>query len=438
MFKKLLIIPILLSFPCLIFSQLPNWVEQTSGTTQTLTSAHSNSTIPASPSFVWVCGYGGTVLRSTNDGSNWQSVGGNGIPTATQLINIVSLDENTAVTAGYVGSNTFVYRTSNAGANWTQVFTETNGFINAMVFQPNSTTGFMMGDPVGGRWSLWKTTNGGINWDSTGLYLPQAGSDAGWNNSIYSINNRIWFGTNNTRLYYSTNFGGSWTAQTTTGSVNSYALYFNNLSGGSEGLVGGAAMYRTTDYGFNWTLQAIPGSGNFGGITGGVDMITDALFFLYTFAVRGTSVIYASTSDGTNWFSHYTASAGTYRYIGKNFLRNKFWGVRSNGGISFLYIPINGINTVSSEVPDKYSLYQNYPNPFNPDTKIKFQIIKAADVKLTVYDQLGRETATLVNERLQPGTYETDFNASGNVSGVYFYKLQSGDFSEVKKMMLLK
>lgn len=438
MFKQFLIIPILLFLSGMVFSQLPNWVEQTTGTTQTLTSAHSNSLNPFPGSYVWACGYGGTVLRSTNDGTNWQNTAGNGIPTTTQLINIAALDANTAVTAGYVGSNTFVYRTSNAGANWTQVFTETNGFINAICFMDNSLTGFMMGDPVGGRWSMWKTTNGGINWDSTGMYLPQAGSEAGWNNGIYCLGNRIWFGTNNTKLYYSTNFGNSWTAQPTTGSLNSYAVYFNRLSGGSEGLIGGSDMYRTSNYGANWFLQPSAGSGNFGGITGGIDVITDALTFLYTFAVRGTTAIYASTNDGTNWFTHYTASAGTYRYIGKNFLNNKFWGVRTNGAISYLHIPISGVNPVGSESPENYSLYQNYPNPFNPDTKIKFQIIKTGNVRLTVYDRLGREVASLVNEILQPGVYETDFDASGYASGMYFYRILAEGYSETKSMILIK
>ncbi|MBL8006199.1 MAG: T9SS type A sorting domain-containing protein [Ignavibacteria bacterium] len=435
--KSILVFLIAISIPVLSYSQTLNWFEQTSGSTQTLTSAHTSSTAPNSPSYVWVCGYGGTVLRSTNDGANWLSAGGNGIPATTQLINIVGIDANTAVTAGYVGANTFVYRTSNAGANWTQVFTETNGFINAMCFR-NSLSGFMTGDPVGGRWSLWKTTNGGVSWDSSGMYLPQIGAEAGWNNSVWNIGDKIWFGTNNTKIYYSTNFGSSWTAQTTTGSLNSYAVWFSPIGGGNEGLMGGADMYRSSNYGANWTLQASAGTGNFGGITGGPNLIVSDLFFVYTFAVRGTTALYASTNNGTNWFINNTASAGNYRYIGTNYYGNKFWGVRSNGGISYLNFLIGGINTVNNGTPEGFSLSQNYPNPFNPETKIQFQIQKASDVKLTVFDQLGRTVASLVNERLAAGTYETEFNAAGIVSGVYFYKLEAGDFSEIKKMMLIK
>lgn len=436
MLQKLFLVLFALYSPCLSYSQLPNWVEQSTGTTQTLTSAHTSSII-IGPSFVWACGNAGTVLRSTNDGTNWQSAGGNGIPVATHLVNIVGIDANTAVTAGYIGGTTYVFRTSNAGANWTQVFTENNGFINGVCFQ-NQLSGFMTGDPVGGRWSLWKTSNGGVNWDSTGLYLPQADEEAGWNNSIWNIGNSIWFGTSNSKIYYSTNFGSNWTAQPTIGLYNSFAVWFYPLSGGNEGLAGGSEMYRTSNYGATWTLQETGGIGNFTGITGGPNIIVNSIGFMYTFSVSGTSSIFTSTNDGTNWYSQYTAPGGLYQYIGTNFYGNKFWGVRSNGGISYLDMASSGIITLSNEVPDNYSLYQNYPNPFNPNTKIKFQTNKTSGVKLTVYDQLGREVKILVNEILQAGTYETEFNASDNVSGVYFYKLETEDFTNVKKMILLK
>jgi hypothetical protein len=368
MFKKILAMLIVFSFPVYSFSQLPSWVEQTSGTTQTLTSAHSDSY-----NSVWVCGYGGTVLRTTNAGANWQNVSGNGIPSTAQLINIVGINSNIAVTAGYIGAITYVYRTSNAGANWSQVFSENNGFINAMCFK-SFNEGFMTGDPVGGRWSLWKTSNGGVSWDSSGLYLPQIGAEAGWNNSIWNNYDRIWFGTNNTKLYYSTNFGSSWTPQTTTGSLNSYAVWFYRLTGSENGLIGGADMYASSNFGANWALLPSLGTGNFGGITGGPNIIVDAGFdFLWTFSVRGTANIYTSSNSGTNWYSHYTAPAGTFRYIGTEYNGTKFWAVRSNGGISYLDLGVIGINPISTEIPDNYMLSQNYPNPFNPSTKSSFR-----------------------------------------------------------------
>jgi hypothetical protein len=99
-----------------------------------------------------------------------------------------------------------------------------------------------------------------------------------------------------------------------------------------------------------------------------------------------------------------------------------------------------GINKIDNEVPKYYSLYQNYPNPFNPLTKIKFDVtaVGKGDVKLIVYDALGREAAVLINEQLKAGTYEAEWNASNYPSGVYFYKLTAGKFTQTKKMVLIK
>ena len=97
-----------------------------------------------------------------------------------------------------------------------------------------------------------------------------------------------------------------------------------------------------------------------------------------------------------------------------------------------------GIKQISTGVPIVYSLKQNYPNPFNPLTKIKFDVARLIDVNITVYDVTGRLIQTLVNERLQPGSYETAFDGSRLSSGVYFYRMESGNFRETKKLLLLK
>ncbi len=99
---------------------------------------------------------------------------------------------------------------------------------------------------------------------------------------------------------------------------------------------------------------------------------------------------------------------------------------------------ITGINQVGNTVPSVYTLSQNYPNPFNPTTKINFALPKSGLVSMKVYDILGKEVATLVNEVKNAGNYTVDFNASSLTSGVYFYKVSVNGFSEVKKMLLLK
>jgi len=97
-----------------------------------------------------------------------------------------------------------------------------------------------------------------------------------------------------------------------------------------------------------------------------------------------------------------------------------------------------GITQISSNIPDKFSLSQNYPNPFNPTTNLEFGISKSGFVTLKIYDLLGKEAATLVNENLTAGTYKYNFDAPGLPSGIYFYKLTTDGFSETKKMNLVK
>ena len=113
----------------------------------------------------------------------------------------------------------------------------------------------------------------------------------------------------------------------------------------------------------------------------------------------------------------------------------------SSDFITLKYSNLTAIQPLTNEVPAEYSLSQNYPNPFNPTTKIQFTIPSSSSVAqtfLSVYDMLGREVSTLVNQQLSPGTYEVVWDTSNYSGGVYFYKLSSGVFSETKKMILIK
>lgn len=98
---------------------------------------------------------------------------------------------------------------------------------------------------------------------------------------------------------------------------------------------------------------------------------------------------------------------------------------------------ISGIN-LTGEIPDEFSLHQNYPNPFNPVTKISFDLPKNNQTRLTVYDALGREVELLLNKNLKAGSYEVEWNAERYSSGIYFYELKSGEFTDKKKMVLIK
>ena len=97
-----------------------------------------------------------------------------------------------------------------------------------------------------------------------------------------------------------------------------------------------------------------------------------------------------------------------------------------------------GIQQISAGIPEGFMLSQNYPNPFNPVTKLKFQLPKSSLVILKVFDAIGREVAVLVNEVLNAGIYEADWDASAYPSGAYYYRMNAGKYSETKKMILIK
>jgi len=99
---------------------------------------------------------------------------------------------------------------------------------------------------------------------------------------------------------------------------------------------------------------------------------------------------------------------------------------------------VTSVEQVESGIPSGYTLSQNFPNPFNPSTEIHFTVAKGGITTLIVYDMLGREVATLVNENLAPGTYKSKFDASKLSSGSYIYTLTSGNFRMSQKMLLLK
>jgi type IX secretion system substrate protein len=99
---------------------------------------------------------------------------------------------------------------------------------------------------------------------------------------------------------------------------------------------------------------------------------------------------------------------------------------------------LTGIDPSAIEIPTRYELYQNFPNPFNPVTLIKYDIPKTGLVTITLYDVLGKEIRKLVNENVKPGRYEITWDAKNFASGSYFYKIVSGDFTDIKKMILVK
>lgn len=394
------------------------WGPQVSGTTAGFFSVKAVSNLVA-----WSAAATAVVRRTTDGGITW----GNGNPNPGVIVgdiyNIEALDANTAwVTTS--GASTFIYKTTNGGTNWVQVYTLAGGFINA-IKMTSATNGYAFGDPVGGNWLLLTTVNGGTTW--TTLSSPPGTGD-GRNNCVQVSLPNIWFGTGQGTVVRSTNSGINWVTTPVTGITGQIlGIKFNSPA---LGLLGGATLSRTTDGGATWAAVTAPGTGNITGIDGlGND-------FWY---VRGTG-IYRSTDGGLTFASVHTA-VGTQNDLKLTNDPNGClvgWSVATAGNIAKMTGSPLGIVTSNNEIPSNFSLEQNYPNPFNPTTNIRFSIPNTGFVRLIVFDILGREAATLVNEVRSAGNYTVDFDASLLSSGVYFYRLESGSFTESKKMLLVK
>jgi photosystem II stability/assembly factor-like uncharacterized protein len=229
---------------------------------------------------------------------------------------------------------------------------------------------------------LLRTTDGGHNW---ALDNTISGTRP---KSVFFINDQIGWAAGY-KIIKTTNGGDSWTEQFAS---NIYAINFiNNEVGWATGRYG--IILHTTDGGLNWSSQ--------GGFT------DNHLF----------SVV--SKDTNTVW------TVGQFNTI----------LTTTNGGVTFMEDEENNYTQ-----PTNFLLSQNHPNPFNPSTIISYQLPIAGNVTLKVYDLLGREVATLVNEEKPAGSYNAQFTIN-NVplsSGIYFYKLQAGDFVETKKMSLIK
>ena len=401
---------IVLSFITLfliVSSTNAQWVQMSNGmgTNKNVRSlATSGDTIFAGTKYP----YGG-VYRSTNNGLNWTQTSLN-----NQSGNVLLINGNNI----YAGTNQGVFKSTNSGQNWVQIGISNRRVLALTIHGNNIFAGTDYGRGV------YRSTNNGLNWTQTSLSNQFIRSLVTRENNIFAGD----YGSNS--VFLSSDTGNTWTQIALGGApyienVFCLAVKGNYMFAG----VNNGGVYRSSNGGFNWTQTSL----NNGGITSFT--IKDNYIFA---SDHLCGVVYLSSNNGMSWILKNQGLESI----------NDVWSLTTTSQYIFAgtdssvwrrsFTEIIGIKKISELVPSSFSLSQNYPNPFNPTTKISFDLHKSSHAKLIVYDILGKEVATLVNEKLNAGSYKVDWNASDYPSGVYFYRVQTEDFSETKKMVLLK
>jgi photosystem II stability/assembly factor-like uncharacterized protein len=335
-------------------------------------------------------GNSGKLLWSSDGGTNWED---RSIPGLTE--NLYSVDflflgssDPGLVVCGQTGTMSV---SNDAGINWTAVNTTTTENLNS-VAAINKSLFIVVGD--GG--TILKTYDQGFSWEDHTVggakfnKIFDGGKVGAWGH--------LWIVGNNGRIYATTDYGISWYPQNSGVTDNLNDIKFRDENQGI--VVGDNGVVRyTADGGTTW--QADP---YFDGLTDG-NIISLATVDFNT----GLALVRNTTLDGGSSTTMFIVSSE----------------------------PLSSVE-YQNNIPSGYSLEQNYPNPFNPSTKIEYKILQPGFVTLKIYNMLGNEIKTLVNEEKNAGSYEIGFNATGLPSGIYFYKLTTNNFTETKKLVLMK
>ena len=334
---------------------------------------------PVDSNIVYCVGYFETILKTTNGGENWVAikngpVGQGKSYRGTFFINLL--------TGWIVGFGNQIYKTTNGGLSFDSTYKI--AVLNDMHFKDDN-TGLIVGDGA----DVYKTTNQGLNWNK--IYLPP--NNYGDFCKISVINNQYCFVVEDgKRVYKSTNYGDTWDSiGYVTGADQPYACRFSSLN---TGWVGGTyrELFKSTNGGATWNLQYIN---------------------IYHPAWISPMYFY---NDSIGWVA--------------------------GGNTLLLFTSTSGTTFISnndSETPGGYTLEQNYPNPFNSQTVISYFLPKKSYIQLTIYDALGREIREIENGIKDAGNYRFVLDASGLTSGIYFIRFSSeNNFFKTRKMILIK
>ena len=394
------------------------------------------------------------IYKSTNGGTNW---------TMSNYGNQKVMGFKSDSLKLYAGSydNGLLFSTD-GGTSWIQSDLVTQ-HLNSVAIDGN--TIYTGAESVCSTIGMFRSTNGGYNFHEAGFYydvLVTCMTISGANLLIGS-----WTCIDPGGIYVSTDKGNTFTNTLGYDIRSLYADGNTVYAGLIAGFYEGSGIFVSTNSGFNWqsigplgkSVSAVTVSNGkiFAGVGNGVQMTTNngvnwtqsltttsrgtALLAVgnYLFAGTEKNGIYFSSDNGINWVQKNQGLVSTQQITNIALQNNKLYASTFGNSVFVRELAeIVSVKSISEEVPTEYLLSQNYPNPFNPTTTIKFSVPKSAFVKIAVYDIAGREIETLVNESLQAGTYQANWNAAEYTSGVYFYKLVTDGYSETKKMVLVK
>ena len=383
----------------------------------------------------------GSVYKTTNGGNNW-------VLANNQIRNYLRstgfFNENIGI-IGAIGDTTQpLYRTTDGGFTWTSIVNSIQGTV------PKGICGISIVNSniayASGRYyfppSVIKTTNAGLNWISLSIDTSQVrllidchfwSADSGFVVGGYTPNNQNSFAK--AVILFTSNGGANWIKvhQTSRTGEWCWKIQFVNRQLGFTSIERYTAptfILKTTNGGMNWTEISLPNN-----ITNleGIGFVNEQTGWVGGWGQSYNEPNYETTNGGLNWHL-----AGW----GKNMNRIRFISdtlAFAVGTTVYKYTsePI-GIQQISTEVAARFDLHQNYPNPFNPTTKISFSLPVSSYTTLKIFDILGKEIKTLVEQNLGPGNYSVIWNSDANPGGIYFYKMITGYYSESKKMVLIK